>query len=394
MGVNMPARTVVFDSIRKHDGTKLRDLLPGEYIQMAGRAGRRGLDTTGTVILLCKGDVPEMSDLHKMMLVGPYATELVIHTFIFAFSLSQGKPTILHSQFRLTYSMILNPLRVEQLRVEDMMKRSFSEFHSQRDAGKRKEALEVLTDQVNNMQEVVDFTGDLHTYYVACNEYFKLREYIQRVLLSHPLALKALSPGRVIVLNNDDYRNAAALVLKAEAGGKEKSFSVLVLTGEKDEEERDNLMPRPVDLRLFRPMGACGQTVVTVKGEDISSITNKMCRISADKIIDDHKKRQIPRFRSVDASLYMCWIISLPCFFRNDPPSQSTTTAAQELLRIVESNSEGLQSLDPINDLHIRDVDLVQDFQRLKFLESSFQNYECMHEPNFTENVRTQIYKY
>ena len=35
---------------------------------MAGRAGRRGLDKTGTVIILCKGDVPELSDLHKMML--------------------------------------------------------------------------------------------------------------------------------------------------------------------------------------------------------------------------------------------------------------------------------------------------------------------------------------
>ncbi len=69
MGVNMPARTVVFDTTRKHDGTNFRDLVPGEYIQMAGRAGRRGLDTTGTVLILCKGDVPEMSDLHKMMLV-------------------------------------------------------------------------------------------------------------------------------------------------------------------------------------------------------------------------------------------------------------------------------------------------------------------------------------
>ena len=69
MGVNMPARTVVFDSTQKHDGTCRRDLHPGEYIQMAGRAGRRGLDTTGTVIILCKGDVPESSDLHRMMLV-------------------------------------------------------------------------------------------------------------------------------------------------------------------------------------------------------------------------------------------------------------------------------------------------------------------------------------
>lgn len=44
MGVNMPARTVVFNSTRKHDGRDFRDLLPGEYTQMAGRAGRRGLD--------------------------------------------------------------------------------------------------------------------------------------------------------------------------------------------------------------------------------------------------------------------------------------------------------------------------------------------------------------
>ena len=36
---------------------------------MAGRAGRRGLDDTGTVIILCKADVPESSELHKMILV-------------------------------------------------------------------------------------------------------------------------------------------------------------------------------------------------------------------------------------------------------------------------------------------------------------------------------------
>lgn len=38
----MPARTVVFDSVSKFDGLEMRALLPAEYIQMAGRAGRRG----------------------------------------------------------------------------------------------------------------------------------------------------------------------------------------------------------------------------------------------------------------------------------------------------------------------------------------------------------------
>ena len=43
-----------------------------------------------------------------------------------------GTPTKLSSQFRLTYNMILNLLRVEALRVEEMIKRSFSENASQR----------------------------------------------------------------------------------------------------------------------------------------------------------------------------------------------------------------------------------------------------------------------
>ena len=62
---------------------------------MAGRAGRRGKDTTGTVILLCKADVPESSDIQRMIL---------------------GQATTLQSQFRLTYSMLLNLMRVETLR--------------------------------------------------------------------------------------------------------------------------------------------------------------------------------------------------------------------------------------------------------------------------------------
>ena len=58
MGVNMPARTVVFSGTRKHDGRTFRDLLAGEYTQMSGRAGRRGLDKTGVVIIVCNDGEP------------------------------------------------------------------------------------------------------------------------------------------------------------------------------------------------------------------------------------------------------------------------------------------------------------------------------------------------
>ncbi|QNP95492.1 YALIA101S15e02036g1_1 [Yarrowia lipolytica] len=110
MGLNLPTRTVVFAGTRKHDGTTFRTLLPGEYTQMAGRAGRRGLDKTGTVIIMVPGEVAPLDQLKEMML---------------------GQPTRLKSQFRLTYNMILNLLRIEALKVEEMIKRSFSENANQ-----------------------------------------------------------------------------------------------------------------------------------------------------------------------------------------------------------------------------------------------------------------------
>lgn len=51
VGVNMPVRTVCFDSLKKFDGREVRYLTQGEYFQMAGRAGRRGFDRKGTVLI-------------------------------------------------------------------------------------------------------------------------------------------------------------------------------------------------------------------------------------------------------------------------------------------------------------------------------------------------------
>lgn len=56
----MPARCVVFSSIRKHDGKAFRTLLAGEYTQMSGRAGRRGLDPTGVVIITVGDELPDV----------------------------------------------------------------------------------------------------------------------------------------------------------------------------------------------------------------------------------------------------------------------------------------------------------------------------------------------
>jgi antiviral helicase SKI2 len=68
----MPAKSVVFSGIRKHDGRSFRGILPGEYTQMAGRAGRRGLDPTGTVLIIAGDELPEVrfyTGLHLLFLI-------------------------------------------------------------------------------------------------------------------------------------------------------------------------------------------------------------------------------------------------------------------------------------------------------------------------------------
>ena len=68
VGLNMPARTVVFLDLKKPgDGTGFRPLRPDEYIQMAGRAGRRGKDTRGIVLYLPARDPVEPQELQAIL---------------------------------------------------------------------------------------------------------------------------------------------------------------------------------------------------------------------------------------------------------------------------------------------------------------------------------------
>lgn len=89
IGINMPAKTVVFTQTRKYDGKDFRWITSGEYIQMSGRAGRRGKDTSGIVIQML--DEKMEPDVAKGMIY--------------------GDPDPLYSSYHIGYNMVLNMLR-------------------------------------------------------------------------------------------------------------------------------------------------------------------------------------------------------------------------------------------------------------------------------------------
>ncbi|KAI0323105.1 antiviral helicase [Amylostereum chailletii] len=223
MGVNMPAKCVVFSNIRKHDGRSFRDILPGEYTQMAGRAGRRGLDPTGTVIIIANDELPEQTALNTMIL---------------------GKPGRLSSQFRLTYNMILNLLRVEALKVEEMIKRSFSENSSQRLLpDQQKKVLESEKTLSSLPKLECDICGgDIHRYYNVSADLVALNERLLSLAAGHIQGSKSLASGRVIVLRDGHFRwNAAVLLKPAPPIENVKYYWVLALVSPETKDGKQNV---------------------------------------------------------------------------------------------------------------------------------------------------------
>ncbi|GJN19044.1 hypothetical protein PR202_gb06276 [Eleusine coracana subsp. coracana] len=211
MGVNAPARTVVFDTLRKFDGKEHRKLLPGEYIQMAGRAGRRGLDNIGTVIVMCRDEIPEESDLKNLIV---------------------GKPTRLESQFRLTYTMILHLLRVEELKVEDMLKRSFAEFHAQKNLPEKEKLLLQMLRQPTKTIECIKGEPSIEEYYEMALEAEAHRESITEAIMQLPSSQQFLMPGRLVVVKSElDDDHLLGVILKSPSQALRK-YIVLVLTGD------------------------------------------------------------------------------------------------------------------------------------------------------------------
>ena len=111
LGINMPARTVVLEKLEKFNGEARVPITPGEYTQLTGRAGRRGIDTEGHAVIQWTGGLD------------PQAVA----------SLASRRTYPLNSSFRPTYNMAVN--LIEQFgrdRARTILESSFAQFQADR----------------------------------------------------------------------------------------------------------------------------------------------------------------------------------------------------------------------------------------------------------------------
>ncbi|MGO8877846.1 MAG: DEAD/DEAH box helicase [Acidimicrobiales bacterium] len=125
LGINMPARSVVIEDLTKYGGAGHAELTPGEYTQLTGRAGRRGIDDVG----------------YAVVLASPF------HTFDDVARLAGAPGRDLTSSFRPTYNLAVSLVRrYDRAEAYRVVTSSFAQYLSDEDLGHQLDAvLEILS---------------------------------------------------------------------------------------------------------------------------------------------------------------------------------------------------------------------------------------------------------
>ena len=135
LGINMPARTVVLEKLTKWNGESHVSVTPGEYTQLTGRAGRRGIDVEGNAVILWNKDVDSAS----------------------AAGLASTRTYPLKSSFKPTYNMTINLIsQFGAERARTSLESSFAQFQADkavvglaRQIKRNNEAVAELEEEIN-----------------------------------------------------------------------------------------------------------------------------------------------------------------------------------------------------------------------------------------------------
>lgn len=349
IGLNMPAKTVVFTNVRKFDGDKFRWLSSGEYIQMSGRAGRRGIDTRGICILMLD-DKLEPSTA-KMML--------------------KGSADCLNSAFHLSYNMLLNQMRCEDGDPENLLRNSFYQFQADR-------AIPSLEKEAKDLEEerdsiVIEEEDSLKNYYDLLQQYKSLKKDVRDILFSPRYCLPFLQASRLVCIQC--YKSEEAF----------PSFSI------KDEVTWGVILN-------FERVKTVSEDDANRKPEDADYTVDVLTRCVVSKDGIGKKTIKIVPFKEpgepVVVSVPLSQIVSLSSLKLFTIPKDLLPLEAREntLKKVSEVLSrfaeKGVPLLDPEEDMKIQSSSYKKAARRIEALESLFDKHEVAKSPLIEQKLK------
>ncbi len=198
LGINMPARSVVIEKLSKFTGERHEFLTPGEYTQLTGRAGRRGIDERGYAIVCWSPFVP----------------------FDQVASLASRRSGALRSSFRPNYNMAANLVRrYTQFEAHHLLNLSFAQFHADRDVVTMERQLERTRDDVARQRALhaddLDAVQEFRALAAEVDGLRRNRGETRRITE----AMEALRPGDVVVVRRKGGRVAVLSHEHRRGGG-------------------------------------------------------------------------------------------------------------------------------------------------------------------------------
>lgn len=328
LGLNMPARTVVFTNARKFDGKDFRFITSGEYIQMSGRAGRRGIDDRGIVILIVD---------EKM---GPDVGKAVL----------KGQADPLNSAFHLTYNMVLNLLRVEEVNPEIMLEKSFYQFQNYASVPGLIEKLKDLETQKESLE--IQNEESIMSYYKMRQQINRLGDEMLGYVHQPKYCLPFMQPGRLVEVKNNDIYFGWGVVLNFQKKANQKSgpthgetlyvLEVLLNCSSQPLKSADGETPQPCG-----PDEKGEMQVVPILLQLVKAISSVRLYIPKD-------------LRSLDSR-------------------QSVGKSVKEVQRRFP---DGLPMLDPIEDMGIKDDGLKSVIRKIESLEHRMYTHPMHKDPD------------
>ncbi len=195
VGINMPARSVVVEKLTKYTGDGHEMLTPGQFTQLTGRAGRRGIDELGSAVVLWN----------------PFVT------FEQVAELASSRTFHLRSAFRPTYNMAANLIRnYDAVTARQLLTLSFAQFQSDRDVVRFERRLQRLRQRLGELREQAESPfGDIEEYRLAVAAANGPRGRDDPI----ELALMRLRPGAVIHATKGKHHGPVAVVATAHRKG-------------------------------------------------------------------------------------------------------------------------------------------------------------------------------
>uniref|UniRef100_A0A8C7IKQ2 Exosome RNA helicase MTR4 n=1 Tax=Oncorhynchus kisutch TaxID=8019 RepID=A0A8C7IKQ2_ONCKI len=328
MGINMPARTVLFTNARKFDGKDFRWITSGEYIQMSGRAGRRGMDERGIVIFMV--DEKMSPAIGKQLL--------------------KGSADPLNSAFHLTYNMVLNLLRVEEINPEYMLEKSFYQFQHYRAVPGVVEKMAKLEEMYNAIE--IPNEESVVTYYKIRQQLAKLSKEIEDFIHKPKYCLPFLQPGRLVKVKNEDADFGWGVVVNFS-----KKSNVKAITGDAD------------PLYVVEVLVHCSK-------ESVKNTATEAAKPAAPG--EKGEMQVVPVMLHLLTSISSVRLYS-PKDLRPYDNRQSMLKSIQE---VQKRFPDGVPLLDPIDDMGIKDPGLKKVIQKVEAFEHRMYSHPMHSDPS------------